>query len=375
MAITQGSSTNSPDKSQKNKRRFVASAWLIMALLTGAAALALWMFSSAPVFEEEKEAEKEAPAEVLASNIEQVKHIDQLNELSEDVKPISFDALVRDLRDYPAEFKDAKYLKKNKGKWTVQVMDVSEHEIITDYLGSRDDRHKFAYFRYRDSNNQPRYLLTYDVMGNKQQANNAADSVDFGLPANVKVIPEEISDYLDVIENYELTGPVKDLSRNRTRQVKLQPTKRELAPRRSASQSQPTQTSNSNNNERPASQSNNSSSQSSQPQAANTPIRDSSDTSDTLSVQEERKVVAPSSNDENAAPAQPKEPTKPKAEPTKPKAEPSKPATEPTKPKAEPTKPQEKQEKKPAEGNKNNQKPANSGEGDSIKQLIEQKSE
>ena len=55
MAITQGSSTNSPDKSQKNKRRFVASAWLIMALLTGAAALALWMFSSAPVFEEEKE--------------------------------------------------------------------------------------------------------------------------------------------------------------------------------------------------------------------------------------------------------------------------------------------------------------------------------
>lgn len=355
MAITQGSSTNSPDKSQKNKRRFVASAWLIMALLTGAAALALWMFSSAPVFEEEKETEKEAPAEVLASNIEQVKHIDQLNELSEDVKPISFDALVRDLRDYPAEFKDAKYLKKNKGKWTVQVMDVSEHEIITDYLGSRDDRHKFAYFRYRDSNNQPRYLLTYDVMGNKQQANNAADSVDFGLPANVKVIPEEISDYLDVIENYELTGPVKDLSRNRTRQVKLQPTKRELAPRRSASQSQPTQTSNSNNNnERPASQSNNSSSQSSQPQAANTPIRDSSDTSDTLSVQEERKVVAPSSNDENAAPAQPKEPTKPKAEPTK---------------------PQEKQEKKPAEGNKNNQKPANSGEGDSIKQLIEQKSE
>lgn len=374
MAITQGSSTNNPDKSQKNKRRFVASAWLIMALLTGAAALALWMFSSAPVFEEEKETEKEAPAEVLASNIEQVKHIDQLNELSEDVKPISFDALVRDLRDYPAEFKDAKYLKKNKGKWTVQVMDVSEHEIITDYLGSRDDRHKFAYFRYRDSNNQPRYLLTYDVMGNKQQANNASDSFDFGLPANVKVIPEEISDYLDVIENYELTGPVKDLSRNRTRQVKLQPTKRELAPRRSASQSQSTQTSD-NNNERPASQSNNSSSQSSQPQAANTPIRDSSDTSDTLSVQEERKVVAPSSNDENAAPAQPKEPTKPKAEPTKPKAEPSKPATEPTKPKAEPTKPQEKQEKKPAEGNKNNQKPANSGEGDSIKQLIEQKSE
>ena len=365
MAITQGSSTNHPDKSPKNKGRLVASAWLIMALLTGAAALALWMFSSAPIFEEQKEAEKEVPAEVLASNIDQVKHIDQLNELSEDVKPISFDALVRDLREYPAEFKDSKYLKKNKGKWTVQIMDVSEHEIIADYLNSRDDRHKFAYFRYRDSNNQPRYLLMYDVMGNKQQATNIANSVDFGLPANVKVIPEEISDYLDVIENYELTGPVKDLSRNRTRQVKLQPTKRELAPRRRANESQPsTQQS---TNERPDKQSNSGSSQSNQSAAANTQIRDSSDTSETLSVQEERKVVAPSSNAENTAPPQPKEPTKPKAEPQQP--------AEPTKPKAESTKPQEKQDKKPAEANKNNQKPANSGEGDSIKQLIEQKSE
>lgn len=359
MAITQGSSTNHPDQSPKNKGRLVASAWLIMALLTGAAALALWMFSSAPIFEEKTEAEKEAPAEVLASNIDQVKHIEQLNELSSDVKPISFDALIRDLRDYPDEFKDSKYLKKNKGKWTVQVMDVSEHEIVADYLDSRDDREKFAYFRYRDSNNQPRYLLMYDVMGNKQQATNAANSVDFGLPANVKVIPEEISDYLDIIENYELTGPVKDLSRNKTRQVKLQPTKNELAPRRSASDVQSSQQS---NNDGSDNQSGGSSSQSSQPQAANTPIRDSSDTSDTLSVQEERKVVAPDSGSDNA-PAQPKEPTKPKTEPSKPQSP------------AEPTKPQEKQEKKPAEANKNSQKPANSGEGDSIKQLIEQKSE
>ena len=91
MAITQSSPSNNPEKSQKNKKRIVASVWLIMALLTSAAALALWMFSSAPIFEDEKEAEKEAPPEVLASNIDQVKHIEQLNELSADVKPISFD--------------------------------------------------------------------------------------------------------------------------------------------------------------------------------------------------------------------------------------------------------------------------------------------
>lgn len=355
MAITQSSPSNNPEKSQKNKKRIVASVWLIMALLTSAAALALWMFSSAPIFEDEKEAEKEAPPEVLASNIDQVKHIEQLNELSADVKPISFDELVRELRDYPNEFKDSRYLKKNKGKWTVQVMDVSEHEIITDYLDSRDDRQKFAYFRYRDSNNQPRYLLTYDVMGNKQQATNIANSVDFGLPANVQVLPEEISDYLDIIENYELSGPVKDLSRNRTRQVKLQPTRRELAPRTRATESKPNQNnapskSNENSN---TSNKNSASSSSSQPAVTNSEIRNSSDTSDTLSVKEERKVVTNETSTE-------KETTAPKT---------------PTKPKVEPTKPQEKQEKKPAESNKNGQKTSNNGEGDSIKQLIDQKSE
>lgn len=355
MAITQSSPSNNPEKSQKNKKRIVASVWLIMALLTSAAALALWMFSSAPIFEDEKEAEKEAPPEVLASNIDQVKHIEQLNELSADVKPISFDELVRELRDYPNEFKDSRYLKKNKGKWTVQVMDVSEHEIITDYLDSRDDRQKFAYFRYRDSNNQPRYLLTYDVMGNKQQATNIASSVDFGLPANVQVLPEEISDYLDIIENYELSGPIKDLSRNRTRQVKLQPTRRELAPRTRTTESKPNQNnapskSNENSN---TSNKNSASSSSSQPAVTNSEIRNSSDTSETLSVKEERKVVTNETSTE-------KETTAPKT---------------PTKPKVEPTKPQEKQEKKPAESNKNGQKTSNNGEGDSIKQLIDQKSE
>lgn len=356
MAVTQSSSSNNPDKSVKNKRRVVASVWLIMALLTGAAALALWMFSSAPMFDVENKSEKEAPAEVLASNIEQVKHIDQLNELSAEVKPISFDALVRELRDYPEEFKDSKYLKKNKGKWTVQVMDVSEHEIIADYLNARDDRQKFAYFRYRDSNNQPRYLLTYDVMGNKQQAVNAADSVDFGLPSNVKVIPEEISDYLDIIENYELMGPVKDLSRNRTRHVKLQPTKRELAARRRNNE---TQSKNSDSSRETGAGTTNPANphQVSNSQANNGEIRGSSDTNDTLSVQEERKVVVPDAGSENKGQVPPKEPTKPKTEPAKPQSEPSKP-----------------QEKKPAEANKNAQTPAKN-EGDSIKQLIEQKSE
>lgn len=373
MAITQSSSSKDPNKSSKNNRRVISSVWLIMALLVGSAALALWIFSSAPMLEAKTEAEDEVPAEVLASNIDQITHIDQLNELGSEVKPISFDALVRELRDYPEEFKDSRYLKKNKGKWTVQVMDVSEHEIITDYLSSRDDRSKFAYFRYRDSNNQPRYLLTYGVMASEKSALNASSGIDFDLPDNVKVIPEEISDYLDIIENYELSAPLKDLSKNRTRQVRLQPTKRELAARRNTEASKSSQQNNSNNNNansNSTANTNNGGSGSSQSQAPAGEIRNSNDTSETLSVQEERNVIVPgSNNDQNSATEQPE----------KPKNEPSKPKNESRQPPAEPTKPQEAKQNKPAEKNSkpNNsaKSPSNSEDADSIKQLIEEKSE
>ncbi|MUG31428.1 hypothetical protein [Psychrobacter sanguinis] len=349
MAITKSSPSNMP---QKTKKRLVASVWLITALLVSAAALALWMFSAAPVFDDEKKAETEVPPEAIASKIDQVTRIDKLNELNADVKPISFDALVRDLRDYPPEFKDAKYLKKFKGKWTVQVMDVSEHEIITDYLNSRKDRQKFAYFRYRDSNNQPRYLLTYDVMPSEQLAVNAASSVDFDLPANVQVIPEEISGYLTVIENYELSAPIKDLSRNRARQVKLQATRSEIAPRRRIV-SEPQS---SNNSSQAQSQSSDSSGTNNSSARPSSDIKTSNNTNDTLSVQEERKVVSPSEGNiqPSVEPTPPKNNAKPKEEAAKPKAE---------KPKPEPT--------KPAEASKNTQKSGN----DSIKQLIDEKTE
>ncbi|PNK60355.1 hypothetical protein [Psychrobacter sp. FDAARGOS_221] len=379
MAITQSPASDKPHKSQVKKSRVVASIWLIMALLSGAAALALWMFSSAPAFDSEAQQEEEPP-EVAAFNIAQVTAIDQLDELSADVHPISFDALIRDLRDYPPEFKDSTYLKKNKGKWTLQVMDVSEHEIISDYLNSRDDRKKFAYFRYRDSENKPRYILTYDALSSEKAAQKEASSVDFELPANVQVIPEKMDSYLDVIETYELTGPIKDLSKNRVRQVKLQPTKRELAARRRASEVRQQQQQQQRNEERARRQR---SEQETAEPATETNIRTSNDSSDTLAVQEQRRVVVPDSqrqsNNDNAnnseqAPRgnnqpQPPESRGPAAGRENQNAE---------KPRAEPVEPKKPQEKPKAADNA--QKPANAGtannaEVDQIKQLIEEKTQ
>lgn len=132
--------------------------------------------------------------------------IDSLNELSSSVAAINFETITKDLRNYPPEFKDKNYLQQNKNKITLQVMDVAQHQIITDYLENHSDRDKFAYFRYTDTNGDIRYILTYGIMSSFQEAHGTAKHIDFKLPNGARVLPEEMKFYLNKIDNYELGG-------------------------------------------------------------------------------------------------------------------------------------------------------------------------
>lgn len=368
MANTQ---STTPNQSNATKKRVITSIWLIMALLSGVTALALWMFSSAPAFNEAKVTkEEEKIDEVTSSNIGRIKSIDELNELDNAVQPISFDALVRDLRDYPPEFKDAKFFKKHKGEWTVQVMDVSEHEIIMDYLNTRDDREKFAYFRYRDDDNQARYLLTYGMMRSPQLAMGTAKTINFDLPANVTVLPEEVDVYLDLIENYELTPPIKDLSTNRARKIKLQPTKRELEVRTQSTRNNEPKLESQEQSNMSAQSSNSSNNGVASEQIEQKPIRDSKDTSDVLSVQEQRKIdqqLLDSGNSNNNAANKSLTPTDNNQSSKDPNI------SKETKPKvAEPAKPSEKKMTKETDSSSSASQTKNV---DKIKQLIDQKTQ
>ena len=202
--------------------------WLVVTLLLGVITALVWMLSQTPAMGAKIENEPVSAPQMLAEEFEQPLKIDSLHELDTDVQPISFDATVRDLRNYPDEFKDKRYLIANKGKWTVQVMNVAENDVIVSYLEGRADRDKFAYFRYLDEEKQIRYMLTYGLMSSPQEAAGASKLVDFKLPANVRVLPEEINRYVSIIDNYERPDPVKDLSTKRTRAVNLKPTKREV---------------------------------------------------------------------------------------------------------------------------------------------------
>ncbi len=218
------SSTLATSKSYRRQ----ALIWLMMALLLGVVTALVWMFSQTSAIGAQIENAPISTPQVTVEELKQPLSIESLHELDTDVQPIDFEVTVRDLRSYPAEFKDKRYLSANKGKWTVQVMNVAENDVIVSYLEGRDDREKFAYFRYLDEDEQLRYMLTYGIMSSPQEAVGAAKLIDFGLPDNVRVLPEEISRYVNIIDNYERPGPIKDLSSRRARSVNLKRTQQEV---------------------------------------------------------------------------------------------------------------------------------------------------
>lgn len=180
---------------------WTAKLWLIVAAVFAVLWLVLWLTN-----------DKQNTPVMAAKNTNNIvsynlpTKIDNLNELSNSVAAINFETITKDLRNYPPEFKDKSYFQKNENKFTLEVMDVAEHQIITDYLENRPDRSKFAYFRYTDTNGNNRYVLTYGIMSSFQEALGVRKHVDFKLPNANGVQPEAMKLYLDRIDNYELGG-------------------------------------------------------------------------------------------------------------------------------------------------------------------------
>ncbi|WP_313420812.1 hypothetical protein [Moraxella sp. CTOTU49803] len=197
---------------------FKVTTWLILAAIAGGLTVTVWIASAV------KPAKSAVKA---ASNANQNQDPTALllaktpEELNTEVRPIKFDAVIRDMRNYPKEFKDSRFIKANNGKWTVQVMNVVEHEVVTDYLNSRDDRDKFNYFRIVDAHNQKRFVVTYGVFGSVQEAVGAAKVVNFNLPKEVKAFPEEFKMYAPQMDEYEVAPPLRDVGKTAAREVKL----------------------------------------------------------------------------------------------------------------------------------------------------------
>ena len=268
---------------------FKVTTWLILAAIAGGLTVVVWIASAV------KPAKSAVKA---ASNANQNQDPTALllaktpEELNTKVRPIKFDAVIRDMRNYPKEFKDSRFIKANNGKWTVQVMNVVEHEVVTDYLNSRDDRDKFNYFRIVDAHNQKRFVVTYGVFGSVQEAVGAAKVVNFNLPKEVKAFPEEFKMYAPQMDEYEVAPPLRDVGKTAAREVKLNATPKLLPAPKAKVERQP----------QPATPT------AAEPKrvAPKTSIEKSANPQETLSIQEGKVIAESNSNDSNTTRSEPK---------------------------------------------------------------------
>ncbi|UNU72863.1 hypothetical protein LU293_07130 [Moraxella nasovis] len=196
--------------------------WFVMAVVILVAWLILWLMSATP-----STATPTAETQVTSQDFTLPERIDSLDELSKDVKPIELSSLVRDLRNYPIEFKDKRYFEKIKNKYVIEVMNVSKNEVVADYLNGRKDRDDFVYFRYLDEQKTPRYLLVYGKFDDKNAAKAKLTSNDFKLPKSVTLSVQPVSRYLDIIDDYQLDD-VLDYAKSTKRQVTLKQTRQEI---------------------------------------------------------------------------------------------------------------------------------------------------
>ena len=208
--------------SEKYYRR-QAMYWLMAAAVVAALWLIIWLTSAAPSIIKAKQAD-----EVQSSDLALPATISDLNELKNEVKPMDNSVLVRDLRSYPPEFKDKTYFNGISGSYAIQLMDVAENEVIVDYLNGRSDRDQFAYFRYTDGNDKQRYVLTYGKFASSAEAEASLAQVNFGLPSSITPKTAKVSEFLSIIDSYELGQDVVDLASSQPRRVRLQATRTEI---------------------------------------------------------------------------------------------------------------------------------------------------
>lgn len=287
---------------------FKVTTWLILAAIAGGLTVMVWIASAV---KPAKSAIKAATNANLNADPTALLLTKSPEELNQEVRPIKFDAVIRDMRNYPKEFKDSRFVKGNDGKWTVQVMNVVEHEVVTDYLNGRDDRDKFNYFRIIDAHNQKRFVVTYGVFNSMQEAVGAAKVVNFNLPKDVQAFTEAFKMYLPQMDEYEVAPPLHDMSKSGAREVNLKSTPKLLpAPKAKVVQQKP-QPSVPQEQKRPT---------------PKTSIEKSQNPQETLSIQE-GKVIAerPNNTESTSARSEPKvinsnnpdNETKPKQAPVK----------------------------------------------------------
>jgi hypothetical protein len=200
--------------------RFYPKIWLILgvSLLLVSAILWIWLQLAARVtkensFTDTDAAPKVATVDRFPANLGSLTDIVPVLDLSKVLnKPDSA---------HSPEFQTSAFIGAHESNWTLQVMNVSQENVITDFLTKRSDRARFQYFRYHKDEKDERFILTYGAFTTVETAMGALQTMNFGLPDSVKVFPERFSTYKPFVS--DSNDAVTSDSVNMQRQVNLRP--------------------------------------------------------------------------------------------------------------------------------------------------------
>lgn len=120
---------------------------------------------------------------------------------------------VSSVDEHEPEFKGADFIKENSNRWTLQLMSVTQEEVIRNYLQKRKDRNQFYYFRYVEDGKPQRYVLSYGAFNSVATAMSSLGTVDFALPDSVKAFPERFSTYKPYVIDSNSDQEIVNLTR------------------------------------------------------------------------------------------------------------------------------------------------------------------
>jgi hypothetical protein len=201
------------------RQQYYPKIWLICGIFTllASAVLWIWLQLAARVTKENSFTDAEIRQVVTASRFPE-----NLGSLT-DIVPVLDLIKIADKQNstHSREFQTVAFIDAHESDWTLQVMNVSQENVITDFLAKRSDRSRFQYFRYKKGVSDASFILTYGAFTSVGTVMGALQTMNFGLPSTVKIFPERFSAYKPFIADSDNAVATDLLSMQRP--VKLRP--------------------------------------------------------------------------------------------------------------------------------------------------------
>jgi hypothetical protein len=189
-----------------------------------------WILQNRPQTVELLQTEHESHAADRPIQVEKVSINENLGTFSDEVSTLDVQQHNVDLTVHDAEFRGAKFVADNQKLWTLQLIKISDEDIIKAYLSNRADRRQFNYLRLQEAKKPDSYVLIYGQFSSAEQALAQAQTSNFALPSTVKITAVQLADYLPWVRDM---GNEELLSASKLRQViltKTAPPRQIIAP-------------------------------------------------------------------------------------------------------------------------------------------------